>query len=74
LFLYKNVFVIFKYEKERQNNDCKTMDYLKKVLKFINSTTIMLFLTNKSTGFCVLVSKEPGVTPPFIDTTINVVK
>jgi len=47
LFLYKNVFVIFKYEKERQNNDCKTINYLIKVFKFINSTTIMLFLTNK---------------------------
>jgi len=74
LFLYKNVFVIFKYEKERQNNDCKTINYLIKVLKFINSTKITLFLTNKPAGFCALVSKEPQGTPPFIDTTINVVK
>ncbi|EPH97232.1 hypothetical protein D922_00391 [Enterococcus faecalis 06-MB-DW-09] len=51
MFLYKNVFVIFKYEKRRQNNDYQLITQLIKVLKSIKGTTLMLFLTSTFTGF-----------------------
>jgi len=46
LFLYKNVFVIFKYEKERQNNDYQTKKLAEKSIE-IHQQNVHNVILNK---------------------------